>query len=75
MVGEILLKMMSVLTPDDVREIKAVGCGDDFKAILATWDWMAIHCRVTGVLESKVWADVRAKLPNIGNPGLIHLLT
>ncbi|MBA7713497.1 hypothetical protein ES703_122500 [subsurface metagenome] len=27
MLGEILLKMVSVLTPDDIRQMKAAGCG------------------------------------------------
>ena len=32
MLGEILLKMVSVLTPDDIRQMKAAGCGDEVRA-------------------------------------------
>ena len=34
MLGEILLKMVSVLTPDNIRQMKAAGCGDEVRAIL-----------------------------------------
>jgi hypothetical protein len=32
MIGEILLKMASVLTPDDIKKMKAAGCGDEVRA-------------------------------------------
>ena len=34
MLGEILLKMVSVLTPDDIGQMKSAGCGDEVRAIL-----------------------------------------
>lgn len=64
MTGDILLKMIAVLTPDDVRQLKAAGCGDDVRSWLATWDKMAIEWRSQdyGHIDSKVWADVQIKL-------------
>jgi len=41
MVGEIILKMVSVLTPDDIRQMKAARCGDEMRAILG--DASAYH--------------------------------
>jgi len=31
MPGEILLKIVSVLTPDDIKQMKAAGCGDEVR--------------------------------------------
>ena len=42
MLGEILLKMVSVLTPDDIRQMKAAGCGDEVRAILGELDKLAV---------------------------------
>ena len=42
MPGEILLKTVSALTPDDIRQMKAAGCGDEVRAILGNLDKMAV---------------------------------
>jgi hypothetical protein len=42
MLGEILLKMVSVLTPDDIKQMKAAGCGDEVRAILGDLDKLAV---------------------------------
>ena len=42
MLGEILLKMVSALTPDDIKQIKAAGCGDEVRAILGGLDKLAV---------------------------------
>ncbi len=62
MLGEILLKMVSVLTVDDVRQLKAAGYEDEVNALLRVWAAMAIHWRRAGVSDSQVWADVQIKL-------------
>lgn len=64
MTGDILLKMMSVLTVDDVRQLKAAGCEGDVRAWLASFDGMVAAWRQAGVLDSqvRVWADVQTKL-------------
>ena len=42
MLGEILLKMVSVLTPGDIKQMKAAGCGDGVRAILGDLDKLAV---------------------------------
>ena len=62
MTGDILLKMVSVLTPDDVRQLKAAGYGGEVNALLGVWAAMAIHWRRAGMSDSRGWADVQIKL-------------
>lgn len=68
MTGDILLKMMSVLTVDDVRQLKTAGCGDDVRAWLATFDRMAVQWRYQdyGHFDNQVWADIQIKLGELG---------
>jgi len=35
--------MVSVLTPDDIKQMKAAGCGDEVRAILGDLDKLAEH--------------------------------
>ncbi|MBA7534408.1 hypothetical protein ES705_26654 [subsurface metagenome] len=64
MTGDILLKLMSVLTADDVRQLKAAGCEADIRACLASFDRMAVQWRHRDYehLDSQVWANVQIKL-------------
>ncbi|MBA7673939.1 hypothetical protein ES703_82146 [subsurface metagenome] len=62
MTGDILLKMVSVLTPDDVRQLKAAGYEGEVNALLGVWDAMAIHWRRAGMSDSQGWADIQIKL-------------
>ena len=70
MLGEILLKMVSLLTPDDVRQMKAGGSAESLKwvkDILHLLDQMAMswHDGKYGVLslaDVQLWADVRDRL-------------
>ncbi len=64
MLGEILLKLVSVMTADDVRQLKAAGCEGDVRAWLATFDGMVAAWRQQdyGHIDSQVWADVQTKL-------------
>ena len=70
MLGEILLKMVSVLTPDDIRQMKAAGCGDEAKAILGDLDKLAMSWHdgkygVMSLVDVQVWADVRSSLDEL----------
>jgi hypothetical protein len=70
MLGEILLKMVPVLTPDDIRQMKAAGCGDEVRAILSDLDKLAVswHDGKYGVMslsDVQLWADAREKLKEL----------
>ena len=67
MLGEILLKMVSVLTPDDIRQMKAAGCGDEVRAILGDLDKLAVSWHdgeygVMSLVDVQIWANVRSSL-------------
>lgn len=62
MTSDILLKMVSVLTPDDVRQLKDAGYESEVNALLGIWAAMAIHWRRAGMSDSRGWADVQVKL-------------
>ena len=67
MPGEILLKMVSVLMPNDITQMKAAGCGDEVRAILGDLDKLAVswHDGKYGVMslaDVLLWADVRQKI-------------
>ena len=76
MLGEILLKLVSVLTPDDIRQMKADGSAEclrwveDIEDILHLLDQMAVswHDGKYGVMslsDVQLWADVREKLKEL----------
>jgi hypothetical protein len=70
MIGEILLKMVSVLTPDDIKQMKAAGCGDEVRAILGDLDKLAVswhECKygVMSLVDVQIWADVRSSLDEL----------
>ena len=67
MLGETLLKIISVLTPDDIREIKAAGCGDEVRAILGNLYKIAVswHDGKYGVMslaDVQLWGDIKVRL-------------
>jgi len=67
MLGEILLKMASALTPDDIRQMKAAGCGDEVRAILGDLDKLAVswydgEYGVISLVDVQIWANVRSSL-------------
>lgn len=76
MLGEILLKIVSALTPDDIRQMKAGGSAEclkwveDIEDILHLLDQMAVswHDGKYGVMslpDVQLWADVREKLKKL----------
>ena len=62
MLGDILLKLVNGLTPDDVRQLKAAGHESEVAALLATLDMIAATWRQADVSDSQVWADVEIRL-------------
>ncbi len=70
MLGDIIYKMVSALTPDDIRQMKAGGstkCLERVEDILHLLDQMAVswHDGEYGVMslaDVLLWADVREKL-------------
>ena len=70
MPGEILLKMVSALTTDNIRQMKAVGCGDEVRAILGDLDKLAVSWHdgeygVMSLVDVQIWADVRSSLEEL----------
>ena len=67
MIGEILLKMVSVLTLDDIKQMRAAGCGDQVRTILGDLDKLAVSWHdgeygVMSLVDVQIWADVRSRL-------------
>ena len=70
MIGEILLKLVSVLTPDDIGQMKSARCGDEVRAILDAIDKLAMlwHDGEYGVMslaDVQIWANVRSSLDEL----------
>ena len=70
MPGEILLKMVSVLTPDSIRQMKAARCGDEVRAILGDLDQLAVSWHdgkygVMSLVDVQIWANVRSSLDEL----------
>jgi hypothetical protein len=70
MLGEILLKMVLVLTPDDIKQTKAAGCGDEVRAILGDLDKLAVSWHdgeygVMSLVDVQIWANVRSSLDEL----------
>ncbi len=67
MQGEILLKMVSQLTPDDVRRMKAAGCEDGVRDLLEAFDGLTVSWRSAdfGPLHSNAWDNIEGKLDEL----------
>jgi len=70
MPSEILLKMVSVLTPDDIRQMKTAACGDEVRTILGDLDKVAVSWHdgeygVMSLVDVQIWADVRSSLDEL----------
>ena len=73
MLGDMLLRMVSALTPDDIRRMKAGGpseCLKQVEDILHLLDQMAVswHDGAYGVMsltDVQLWADCRKKLNDL----------
>ena len=70
MPSEILLKMVSVLTPDDIKKMKTAACGDEVRAILGDLDKLAVSWHdgeygVMSLVDVQIWANVRSSLDEL----------
>lgn len=63
MKGKILLKLVSVLTPDDVYQLKFAGCGDEINGFLIALNKLAIAWR--SELSPEVWAEAQTRLQEL----------
>jgi len=64
MLGDILLKMVSQLTPADVRQIKAAGCEDGVRKLLEALDGLTVSADL-GRLDSNACDDIQGKLDEL----------
>ena len=64
MLGDTLLKMVSVVTPEDVKQLKVAGHADEVKALLDYLERLAVSWRwqFGGQSDIQVWADIQIKL-------------
>ena len=63
MLGEALLKIVSVLTPDDMRQLKAAGLADLAKKHIDGVDKLAAGWRrECGPIDSEIWDEVQIRL-------------
>lgn len=62
MFEDFILRLVSVLTPDDVKDMKNLGCEDTVMELLAAWDKLNNAWSQAGVSDSQVYAEVQRKL-------------
>ena len=63
MLGATLLRLVTVVTPDDVRWMKAAGLGDLAKGILNGLGMMVTGWRrECGHIDSEIWAEMQIRL-------------
>jgi len=63
MLDQTMLKLASVLTPEDVEEMVSSGLEDKLGELLRAMDDLALAWQGRGLMrDSRVWADVNAKI-------------
>ena len=62
MLGATLLRLATMMTPDDVKELKAAGCADEAKVMLEALRRVAVHWQGMGLVDKKIWAGVQVRL-------------
>ena len=63
MLDDALLKMVSALTPDDVKEMMSLGLEDKLAELFWVMDKMVFDWRNRGLMmDSTAWTDVNIKL-------------
>jgi len=63
MLDQTMLKLASVLTPEDVEEMVSSGLEDKLGELLRAMDDLALAWQGRGLMrDSRVWADVNAKV-------------
>ena len=64
MLGETLIKLISVLTPDDVSQMRAAGCGDVAGEMIDNLDKLRLRWleREYHDTDRKLWIDISTRL-------------
>jgi len=62
MASDVLLRMVSALTVEDVRDLDSVGLGDEVEELLKLWMRMSGVLRWVDEVDRKVWDDFWWKL-------------
>ena len=62
MLGDVLLKLVSVLTVEDVKEMKHLGLSSEVKWVIELLDRTAARWRAIGAVNYDIGFDVRVKL-------------
>jgi len=63
MLDQIMLKLVSALTPEDVEEMVSSGLEDKLGELLRAIDDLALAWQGRGLMRnSKVWTDVNVKV-------------
>ena len=67
MLADAWLKMVGVLTPDDMKLLKARGCASELFALLEAFDKLVLAWQRTepGRLDKKVLADAQSRLTEL----------
>jgi hypothetical protein len=66
MQGEILLNLVTVLTPDDVRRMKAAGLDELAKKYIDSLDKLAAGWRrECGPIDSEILAEIQIRLDEL----------
>ena len=67
MLGDIVHKIVTRLTPDDVREIEALRLSGDVRGILSEYERLVAHwgSEAYGKIDAKTWTDVRGRLDEL----------
>lgn len=62
MSGETLLKLVTVLTPDDVKQMRDFGCVDEVAEVLKALDKLMWWLLNYGWLEDQLITDISTRL-------------
>ena len=64
MTGEILFKLVSALLPDDVRQLKAAGYGQEAERVIDELDRLRLRWRERQYIhvDRKVCSDIQVRL-------------
>ena len=67
MLADAWLKMVGVLTPDDIKLLKARGCASELFALLEAFDKLVLAWQRTepGRIDRKVVGDVRSRFTEL----------
>jgi hypothetical protein len=65
MLGDVLLKLVSVLTVEDVKEMKRLGLGSEVKWVIELLDRTEVRWHAIGAVKYDIGFDAQAKLDEL----------